>query len=362
MRKLYFLMKDAFNQGGDTRSILLLANTIQKTGLYEINIISLFKTSEEPIFPINEEIKISCLFTQPFSLRKNFIKVLTKFNDFVKNNQIDVLLIEAIGFNTFTYPVLRKYKKIKTIAVEHASYFDGGKKLGLAWIGRKIACKHTDCVVVLTKQDLNDYTKNIKKIKRIEQIYNPLDNNIGDYNYNINSKKIISCGRLVSVKGFDMLIDVAKLVFEKHPEWQWHIYGEGPEREFLEKKVRQYKLEKNLFLMGEVSDIYSIYNNYSLYVLTSRAESFGMVLLEALKFRLPIVSFACKNGPEEIINDGVNGILIPCFDKDLMATTISKLIEDHNYRKSLSDRTQINLNTFNISEITNTWLRLIESI
>lgn len=362
MKEIVFLVKNIFNQGGDTRAVILLANELSLNPEYKIEILSLFKTSDNPLFSIDERIVIKNLFDQPFSLRRNYFKVINKFRLYMKENKVDIMLIEAIGFNCFTYPVLSHFKKVKTVAVEHASYFDGGKKLGLAWFGRKIACKHTDCVVVLTKKDLQDYKSNMPVINKIEQIYNPLDVKLKSSKYDLTSRNIITCGRLVHVKGYDLLLEVARKVFDFYPSWEWHIYGEGPEKLELVQKIKLYKLENNVKLMGEVTDLYERYQQYSFYVMTSRSESFGMVLIEALKAGIPVVSFKCPNGPSEIIVDEVNGLLVPHLDVDTMANKIIELIGDPLQRERLSKNSNINLTEFETTNITKKWIKLLEEI
>lgn len=362
MKNIVFLVKNVFNQGGDTRAVTLLANKLIELENYKITILSLFKTGELPTFYINEAINICNLFGNPFSLRKNYFKVVQSFKKFIENNKIDIIIIEAIGFNCFTFPVLRNYKAIKTISVEHASFFDGGKMLGLAWFGRKIACKHNDCVVVLTKRDKSDYKRNIQKINRIEQIYNPMDSKLIKSNYNYASKKIITCGRLVHVKGYDLLLDVARKVFDIHPDWRWHIYGNGEEREKIKEKISLLNLENNVLLMGEVKNIYEKYKDYAFYVMTSRSESFGMVLLEALKSGIPVVSFDCRNGPGEIIIDNINGFLIPPFNVNVMAKKICELIGNRNLRIEFASNSEKKLEDFEANTIAKKWISLINSI
>lgn len=359
MKKVHFLVKNIYNQGGDTRAVVLLANRMAED--HEVTIISFFKTADSPILDLRDDIKIIALFNEPFSLRKNYFKVVRKLSRTIKKCNIDILFIEAIGFNCITYPIIRN-KDIKTISCEHASYYDGGNMFGMAWFGRKIACRTNDCVVVLTRQDLIDYKTYMKKIKRIEQIYNPMDVKLKNYPYDLDSKRLITCGRLVHVKGYDYLIEVARKVFSKHPNWEWHIYGEGAERENIEKKIDEFKLHNNVKLMGEIEEIYDKYKEYSAYVMTSRSESFGMVLVEALKSGLPAISFDCNNGPREIIDNNENGLLIECFNTDLMAESICKFIESKELRKKLSSKTQENLLKFDIDNIYQQWINIINSI
>lgn len=359
MKKICFLVKNIFNQGGDTRAVSLVANKMQEDN--EVMIISLFKTESEPSFELNENIHIVSLFDDPFNLRRNYFRVLLKLKKIIDSYKIDILIVGAIGFNSIVYPVTRN-KKMKVISCEHASYYDGGKVLGMAWIGRKIACKLMDCVVVLTKKDLDDYIKNMKSIKRIEQIYNPMDDKLIRYPYDSSSKKLITCGRLVNVKGYDYLIEVAKKVFAKYPDWEWHIYGEGPERKYIEDRIQELNLQANVKLIGEVKNIYEKYKDYAAYIMTSRAESFGMVLIEALKSGIPVVSFDCNNGPREIIENGKNGLLITPFNIEEMYENICRLIEDRSLREYLASNSQIGLERFKIDNIYLEWIMLMEKV
>lgn len=360
MKKICFLVKNIYNQGGDTRAVILLANKMQAD--YQVEIVSLFKTEDKPSFNINQNIKIVSLFEEPFNLKINYVKVMLKLRKFFKENLIDILIIGAIGFNLIVYPAIILNNKVKIISCEHASYYDGGKIFGLAWFGRLIGCKLMDCVVVLTKKDLSDYINNMGKINRIEQIYNPMDEKLKNSSYNLDSKKLITCGRLVRVKGFDYLIEVAKKIFERYPSWEWHIYGDGPEKKNLEELIFKHNLQNNVKILGEVNNIYDKYSEYAAYIMTSRSESFGMVLVEALKSGIPVVSFDCNNGPREIIIHNENGLLVPTYDVDTMAKEICLLIEDSEFRKKLADNSQNTLNKFEINNIYLQWKNLINSL
>ncbi|MFR2767087.1 MAG: glycosyltransferase [Thomasclavelia sp.] len=111
---------------------------------------------------------------------------------------------------------------------------------------------------------------------------------------------LLSVGRLTSQKGFDLLLEVAKIIFNNETDWKWLIVGEGEERENLEKKIKQYNLEKKVMLVGNKTNIDDFYNKSSIFVLTSRFEGFGLVITEAKAHHLPCVSFRnVRRGPSE---------------------------------------------------------------
>jgi glycosyltransferase involved in cell wall biosynthesis len=228
-------------------------------------------------------------------------------------------------------------------------------------LGRQIAAKKFDCIIVITEGDLRNYKKIFSKINRIEQIYNPIEVKVDNQEYNPNIKKIMSCGSLVYKKGYDMLIEVANLVLKKHPDWTWEIYGDGIERKKIEQMIFNYGLEGKVILNGYVKDIEKYYNNHSLFVLTSRSEGFGMVLVEAQRHKLPIVSFKCS-GPSEIVSNGKNGYLIDCFDIKQMADSICTLIENNDLRCKFSKQSDADLKRFDSKVISKKWEDLIDSL
>ena len=121
-------------------------------------------------------------------------------------------------------------------------------------------------------------------------------------------------------------------------------------------------MEQNLILQGNVKNIEDYYRKSAMFVLTSRAEGFGLVLTEAKKECLPCVSFRCPAGPGEIIQEGVNGYLIDCFNIKAMAEKINQLIENQDIRKKFSDNSMVGTEKFNIDKIGEQWMELIEWI
>ena len=360
MKKITFFVEDIFKCGGVQRVVSIISNKLYKLG-YEISIILLFKTNENPFFTLESNIKVYNLFEESFDLRINYIKIIRKINKFIKNYNTDIFINAGVGYTLLTYPALKKRKEIKSISWEHQNFYFG-KKFGMEWIGKRIAANKLDGIIVLTKYDLNSYNNNIKKIKNIWQIYNPIDNVIYNSNYNPDTKKIISCGSLSLQKGFDFLVEVARIVFEKYPDWQWHIWGDGIERRLIENKIKEYNLSNNLILKGYSKNVYEKYKDYSIYCMTSRHEGFPMVLLEAQGNGLPIISFDCKCGPREIVDDNENGYLINCFDIKDMAYKICDLISNREKRIEFSGKMFSKVNTFDIDTVIEKWIKLIESI
>lgn len=360
MKKICFFSGDITRSGGTERVGTVIANQLVKNKKFDICFLSLWENNDKLFYVLNDKIKRYALFEKATS-GKRILTYVYRLRKFVKNNNIDVLIdIDGI-LDLYSIPALRG-AKCKLISWEQFNYYynpDGPYRK----ITRKWAAKKADAIVVLTDEDKQNYKKEARIKGKITRIYNPMesfeDNNVG---YNPDSKLIISAGRLTAQKGFDMLVDVADIVLKTHPDWKWIICGEGEERELLEDKIRKYGLEQKLILQGNVKNIEDYYRKSAMFVLTSRAEGFGLVLTEAKKEGLPCVSFRCPAGPSEIILDGVNGYLIDCFDIKTMSEKINVLIEKQDIRKRFSDNSVVGTEKFNIDKIGDQWMELIEQI
>lgn len=358
MKKVGIFMFNIFQFGGIERIVSLLVNDLMETNRYEIEVISLFKTSDKPFFELNENVKVNNIFEKPFNLRNKFINALYGCIKFAKNNSYDTIITAGMGY----VPISRlAFRGMKHIAWEHSNV-NIGKKLGITWIGRNIACRYMDQVVVLTKRDFDNYKRKFPDIINLKQIYNPIEYEISDCEYNIESKKIISCGRLTYQKGFDMLLEVAKIVFTQHPTWEWHIYGDGEEKTALINKIAEFNLQDNIILKGAVNTMEGVYKDYSIFVLSSRYEGFGLVITEAQSYKLPVVSFNCDCGPDELVENNVNGYLIDGYNIYEMAKKICELITDESKRMLFSTNTSLNKEKLSRSVFRENWIELIDNL
>ena len=96
--------------------------------------------------------------------------------------------------------------------------------------------------------------------------------------------------------------------------------------------------------------------------MSSRYEGFGMVLLEAQTVGLPVVSFACKCGPSEIVNDGVDGYLVAPGDVDAMADRLVRLMQDGALRRRMGARAFANAARFSTDAVMKQWMALFDSL
>lgn len=291
-------------------------------------------------------------------LMQNAIK---KLCDYIRENNIDIII--ACGALFYPMAVIAARKTgVKSICWEHT---DPNNKSDYNFqdIARRFGAKRSDANVVLTRSALQVYQSRFPKANNL-QIYNPIDPSLlsCNFDYDLNSRRIISVGRLRPQKNFSRLLDIAVEVLKDCPEWEWDIFGEGPLRDQLEAKRNDLGLEKQVHFCGQVPDLYERYHNYSFMVMTSDYEGFPMTLLEGAANKLPLVAFDVPTGPSEIIENGKNGFLHKNGDIEGMVCSIRKLIENSSIRSSASEFSFRTIEIFEVSNIKKAWMKLTEEI
>lgn len=147
---------------------------------------------------------------------------------------------------------------------------------------------------------------------------------------NLNSKELIAVGRLSKEKGFLTLIDTFKIINELDPTYHLNIIGDGKEYSKIIKRINKYNLSSKVTMHGFQNKDYinKCLANSSLYLMTSYEESFGIVLIEAASFGIPLLAFTSATGAKEIIKDNINGYLIENRNKEEYANKALDLL--HN--------------------------------
>ncbi|OJU36613.1 MAG: glycosyl transferase [Bacteroidales bacterium 45-6] len=210
--------------------------------------------------------------------------------------------------------------------------------------------------VVLTHEDAAEWNE----LDNVKVIHNPLPfypDSVSD----CTSKQVIAVGRYMPQKGFDLLIDAWGLVSERHPDWILRIYGDGM-REQLQAQIDALDLDKSCLLEHSVPNIADKYCESSIFVLSSRFEGFGMVVVEAMACGVPPVAFACPCGPRDIVRDGEDGFLVENGNIGKLADRICYLIEHEDLRKEMGRKARENVRRFEMENIAGQWRKLFESL
>lgn len=341
----------SFTAGGTERAGFLVANGLAD----KYNIFLLNTADREPTFKLDAGFKLDHLPFGSIPLR------IIKLAAYLRKNKIDVLITVEAMTGIYSIPALMLHH-CKHIVWEHANYFQSQGSRHLREI-RKIELKSSDAYVVLTQRDQANFKNNFKNIKRLEQIYNIAEPQ-KETTYKVDSRIIISAGHIRRVKNFIIIPEIAKIVFKKHPDWKWYIYGyaKGEEYEKTCLKLKEYSLQDNVIFCGRCGDMDKAYQDAAMYVMTSLQEGLPMVLLEAKSNKLPLISFDIETGPDEIIRNRINGFLVPPYDIDIMADKICQLIEDDKLRQLFSDCSYLDMEKFDADTVVKKWNQLIDSL
>lgn len=148
---------------------------------------------------------------------------------------------------------------------------------------------------------------------------------------------IASAARLVPVKNLSLLVEAARRLADRAPDaWRIDIYGEGPERSSLEKRIQSLGLEGRVRVMGFIDPIQPVLGGIDVFVLTSFHEGLPMALMEAMAAgAVPVCTRV--GGMEEVITDGVDGILIPSGDADALASALARLTSDESLVREMRE-------------------------
>ena len=188
-----------------------------------------------------------------------------------------------------------------------------------------------DVLVALTEQDRQAYEKMLDGRVRLEVIPNTV-HDVSGQPADLDSRTVLAAGRLVHQKGFDMLIAAFERVHAAHPEWRLKICGGGELEGRLRAQVAERGLGQAVELAGPCADLPGEMERASIYALSSRFEGFPLVLLEAMGKGMAVAAFDCPTGPRDILDDHVNGLLVPPKDVDAFATALLELIQDDELR------------------------------
>lgn len=245
-------------------------------------------------------------------------------------------------------------RKTRFVVRESYSSFQpvGGLKLKVFKALYHWGYKKTDLVICQTNEMKQQFDENVQRYSnRSVVIKNPIDfklikNNkkeVEDLEWLKNNKYIVSAGRLVDLKGYDLLINAFSLIYKKHQNLKLIILGDGEKREELERLINRLGLQEQISLKGFVHNVYPYFFNADLCVVSSRKEGFPNVLLQMMSQNRKVISTKCADGITEIpgvdccdatieslvevISNSINREGYPNFEEYLKKQSIENFIE-----------------------------------
>lgn len=297
---------------------------------YEITLVT-YEQGEHTIpFPLHPSIRHIDLGTRFFTLKKyslprRYIEIFYMQKKFKERLQkvVDEIKPDIIHTTTYSINLIGKILKLHTSAKRtiesQVSYYSILKENDFKskWI-RYIAhlydhytfskLKKFDAFFALTQGDAEQWKKITNSVHIIP---NPLTHYPEQIKEHMTSYHRIACaGRLNYQKGFDLLIRAFAQIAAQCPDWNIDIFGSGDEEDSLRSMITINNLKDRIFIHPATDNLYDEFQNSDFFVFSSRFEGWGLVLVEAMSCGIPCISFRCKYGPEDIITDHNDGLLV----------------------------------------------------
>ena len=212
-------------------------------------------------------------------------------------------------------------------------------------------------VVALSKTDV----LNFRRLKcHALYIPNPCSFTIGKERGMANKEKtIIMIGRLDYLKGQDRLIDIWSRIADEYTDWKLLLVGNGDAKSKIYAQIHEKKLTERIDIIEESRNVRELLEKSSIFAFTSRSESFGMVILEALSSGLPIVTYDCENGPRDLVDNYYNGFLVHDDDLETFVEKLRLLMNNPDLRQKLSENALFSAERFSLSNVMLQWEELL---
>lgn len=344
---------------------------------YEISIISTYKVLEKPAFYFSDKINITYLINDKpnkeefkaavkskniFAIFKEGLKAIkllylkrTRNVNAIRNIYSDYIITTRSFHNKLVS--YYAYHDIIKIATEH-NYHNNSQK----YIRRLTnSIKNFDYLVVVSNSLKEFYQDKIGKTKCI-YIPNVIDN-LPKNTSNLKHNNLINVGRLEQEKDQSTLIDIFKEVKKEVKDAKLYIIGDGSLKEKLNNKIKEYNLEDSIFLLGFLSkkEMEKYLLDSKIFVMTSITESFGIVLIEAMSYKIPCIAFDTADGARNLLNNK-NGILVSNRSKETMIKDLIALLKDDKKLAKIANAGYIDCQKYLITNVKKEWIKLLKQL
>ena len=272
------------------------------------------------------------------------------------NKLVDLTVPPFVAFKKFvkkTFPLITYYWKNKALKDEKKKYKD--------------LAQCSDAIVALSSNDIKAVERFIEKSSckaSICSIPNPntFDFSEGPFLCENKEKILLYVGRLTKLEKAPMrLLMIWKKLYKQFTDWRLVLVGDGDEKDNLLSYVEKNNLS-NVSFEGRKSDVAKYYKKASFICLTSNFEGWGMSLTEGMQYGCIPFTFNNYGAAHEIIDDGINGCLIPAFNLKEYASRMSQLMSDDDLRTKMSQAAMEKVKMFSVEKIADKWEELLNNL
>ena len=340
--------------GGAEKQNVMLANAMDERG-HDVTLISI--CADNNCYKLNENVKYIFLPDRNSGL----LRIVTRYQDIrkiLKDIKPDITV--SFWFQS-AYMTAFMSKRItgKVIYSERGDPGDAEYN-GALGIVRKLTLPRIDGFVFQSRGAQRYFDKKVQE--RSAVIRNPVFVKRENFpEVKERRKVIVTVGRLHPQKNQKLLIDAFAMIADKVPEYTLEIYGDGELKDELQRQIDRLNLHDRVFLKGTSKKIHNLIYDASLFVLSSDYEGIPNTLLEAMALGSPCISTDCRpGGAREIIDDGVNGIIVPVGDVNKLTKEMLRIISNDNGQLTNSSRRR--MIDFSPNIIYNKWEQFFESV
>jgi glycosyltransferase involved in cell wall biosynthesis len=377
--KITFLAHSLDHIGGITRATLTTASALAARH-HHVEIAAMFRKRLRPIFTIDPRVRVvsltddvadpappdrglaglpSLVYPTGDTFYGDVYNRLTdtRIADFLHGCDSDVIVGTTPGINVY----LARFAPpdAVTVAQEHMFYEHHETSLRAEL---SAAYREVGAVVTVSEHDADNHRRALPHLAhKIICIPNSVPGTEPNPSA-VDTKTIVAAGRLEEQKNFPMLLNAFAQVHRSHPDWRLRIYGDGSHAGRLRAHIAHLGLTAHAELAGPRCRMEAEWSKGQIAAVTSDFESFGLTVVEAMQCGLPVVSTACRYGPPEIIDHGVDGLLTPVGDTDAFAAALCHLIGDRAMRERMARACRAKARKYRPAEIVNGYERLFQRL
>jgi len=357
MKKVVFVI-GCLGNGGAERVVTSISDGLIEKG-FDVSILTFYKDSNEYKYSSKiNRINISNGDKKDYNKLSAFkrLKLIRKSIKQIKPDKIICFMPQSLIYVYYAL-YFSKYRKKIAFAVRSNPLISENKKITKLQMH---IVKKINRIITQNQGQALCFSKQIQS--KIVVIPNPMYDELFEIQkkYCDKVEKIVSVGRLVEKKNYNLSIEAFYEIHKTNPKIKYYIYGSGPDQEKLQQKINDLNLQENVILMGFENNRNIIYPDKDIYLMTSKYEGMPNTLAEAMTIGLPSISTNCDFGPSDLIINDDMGILVNDYEVKTIVDSLNNMINNYDlFVKKAKYAKEILRQNYSYEKILEKWIDFI---